>query len=122
MRCPFCNKMTADDSLFCGNCGADVSKVCRGCGCEVEVFFDTEHRICEECHRGEDDQGLQGLELCGHCGHPYEEHPGAGKCTHEGCRCIAFKDWRDADEEEDPYEEPKIINVGGDPGGFTVCE
>lgn len=53
---------------------------------------------------------------CQFCGHLLEEHSGS-ECQHVGCHC------GDEAYEGDFYEdEPRIINVGDGPGGFTICE
>ena len=49
MRCPYCGKMTPDDSVYCGNCGEKLPLICSGCGKEVIEFLWPEYKLCLKC-------------------------------------------------------------------------
>ena len=101
--------------------------VCRNCDFAIlpgKPHVECDRILAEEAKAWEDrrDQRMEELEdeyrseLCP-CGHTHADHFLEDDfCRATGCKCPQFG------EPVENYETHTITNVGGDPGGFEICE
>lgn len=96
---------------------------CEHCG--HPVWPGQPHKICDEIIESwkEQDEARHNEEVAAYeaeicpCGHKHDQHHMQDDfCQATGCDCPQFG------EPVENYETHTITNVGGDPGGLTICE
>jgi len=109
MNCPFCNQEIPEDSNHCPCCGKSLEMVCSACHQVVNEFGYPQYKLCLKCSDPPCDDNNKKDDCC------------SGEHRQDEEDDDPYNDNRCGEEDDQGEDEPRVVCVGGDICGFTVC-